>query len=208
MDPNIPGDQRMNHETTLNEHAQILASQCPDLARAYSVSGPLNSRKKPKGFETLWHTIVGQVISIQAAKTIWARLDGRGLITPQGIAGASDEALRECGLSRPKIKTIRAVLDAQVDFTALSSKTDQEIEAALTQIWGIGTWSARIYLIFALDRPDIMAGNDLALQAAVEHLLSLNQRPTAAQLEGIAERWRPYRSVAAQMLWAYYAKIS
>jgi DNA-3-methyladenine glycosylase II len=120
-----------------------------------------------------------------------------------------DDGLRAAGLSRPKVRTLRALSEALVEgrlvLEPLQHADDEEVRAALTSINGIGPWTADIYLMFCLGRTDSWASGDLALQLAAWRALKLKVKPDARRLETIAERWRPWRGVAARLLWAFYA---
>ena len=119
----------------------------------------------------------------------------------------SDDEMRAAGLSRPKIKTLRAVAAAVkdgLDFDDLASRDDAEVRARLVSISGIGPWTSDVYLMFCIGRADAFAPGDLALQEAARLLMGLDARPSADELEVIAERWRPWRGVAARLLWSYY----
>ncbi len=154
--------------------------------------------------------VVAQQVSAASATAIWKRTeDTLRTITPSIIARASDDRLRACGLSRPKVRTMRAVADAvlsgDLDVDRLGDASDAEVHAALTRIHGIGPWTADIYLMFSLGRADAWAGGDLALQLAIARAFALNQRPTAGEALEQAEIWRPWRAVAARLLWSFYA---
>ena len=114
------------------------------------------------------------------------------------------------GLSRSKIRTLRAISDAcsgGLDLTRLEACSDEEVHAALTQVIGIGPWTADVYIMFCLGRADGWAPGDLALQIAAQRALELDERPDKDEMMDIAERWRPWRGVAARLLWAYYAAL-
>jgi DNA-3-methyladenine glycosylase II len=126
----------------------------------------------------------------------------------QTIAAFTDDEFRGAGLSRPKVRTLRAVsaaVAAGLDLERLDALSDEQVHEALTAISGIGPWTADIFLLFNLGRADAFAHGDLALQVAAQMLMDLDARPAAEELLGIAERWRPWRGVAARLLWAYYA---
>jgi DNA-3-methyladenine glycosylase II len=113
-------------------------------------------------------------------------------------------------LSRPKIRTLRAIADActnGLDLARLASAGEEDVHAALTQVVGIGPWTADVYIMFCLGRADAWAPGDLALQVAAQRALALDERPSSDALEEIGERWRPWRGVAARLLWAYYAAL-
>ncbi len=126
-----------------------------------------------------------------------------------GLLRTDDATLRAAGLSRGKVRTLRAlseaVLAGELDLAALDRAPEEEVREALVAINGIGPWTADIYLLFCLGRGDAFAPGDLALKLAVKSALALDEPPSAAELEAIAEQWRPWRGVAARLLWAFYA---
>jgi DNA-3-methyladenine glycosylase II len=128
-------------------------------------------------------------------------------MSPATLLQLSDSELRGAGLSRGKVRTLRAVSEAiaaGLDLDKLAQAPEEEVHAALTSLPGIGPWSADIYLLFCLARADAFAAGDLALQTAARTALGLDTRPSREELYDIAERWRPWRGVAAHLLWAYY----
>lgn len=188
----------------------MLADQCKVMSRILKRTGLPPPRDFPANFSGLAKIIVGQQLSAQSAAAIWARV-AQALfpITPETVQAASDTDLKLLGLSNGKIRTLRAlaraVLEDGLDFEALNAASDVVIVERLTGIHGIGPWTADIYILFALARRDAFAPGDLALQLAAQHHFKLESRPTAEELERIAERWRPARAVAARLLWADYA---
>jgi DNA-3-methyladenine glycosylase II len=188
----------------------MLTRQCKVMARILKRTGLPLPRDFPADFSGLAKIIVGQQLSTQSAAAIWSRVAAAlSPVTPKTIGAASDRDLKLLGLSNGKIRTLRAlslaVLDDALDFIELNASPDHIIVERLTAIHGIGPWTADIYLLFALSRRDAFAPGDLALQLAAQHHFKLQHRPTAPELEQIAERWRPARAVAARMLWADYA---
>ncbi len=186
-----------------------LVEHCEHMARAYAQAGAPLPRRRPDGFPAIVESIIGQQVSAQAGAAIRDRVRaGLGKVTPWAVLKVSDDALRSFGLSRPKVRYIRgvaeAVRDGRIDFDALRDQSDAEVLAALTALKGIGQWTAEIYLMFALGRPDVMPSGDLALQEATARLMDMPDRPKPKELAEIAERWRPWRSTAALMLWYYY----
>jgi DNA-3-methyladenine glycosylase II len=187
---------------------KALRRKCPHIRKMYGLAGVPAIRRREPGFEGLSRIIVAQQLSVASAAAIWARtaaaivpFDAPTLLT------LPDDALRGAGLSAPKIRTLRAIATAVtggLDLESLDGLSDEEVHAALTQISGVGPWTADIFLMFCLGRADAFAAGDLALQVAAQMALDLKERPTAAELLDIAERWRPWRNVAALMLWAYY----
>lgn len=187
----------------LAEGAAWLARREPRFALALPPQG-LPWRQRDEGFATLLGAIVSQQVSVASARAIWARLQAAGMCDPQALAGASDEDLRALGLSRQKARYARALAQAGIDFDALRAMDEEAIVATLTAIPGIGRWTAEIYAMFAMGRADIFAPADLALQESARLLFGLPDRPSERALRAMAEDWRPWRSVAAQLLWAYY----
>lgn len=191
-------------EADLAEGTAHLAAVCPVWARILPQIVPLPLRRQDDGFEAIANAIVGQQISVAAAASIWARMTAAGLLKPEVIAAASDEALRAAGLSRPKARYLKAIAGAGLDWQGLRQLPDDRAIAVLTALPGIGSWTAEIYLKFALGRADVLAAGDLALQEAARLMYGLSERPDAAALRRMAEPWRPWRAVAARGLWAYY----
>ncbi|QGX98722.1 DNA-3-methyladenine glycosylase 2 family protein [Roseovarius faecimaris] len=188
----------------VEEGADYLAEICPRMAYAQSLTGPLPLRRKPDGFAELLSAIISQQVSVASAAAIWQRMQAAGLTGPEAVANASEEALREAGLSRQKIRYARALAEARLDYAALRDAPTQEVVATLTQVPGIGVWTAEIYAMFSLGHADVFAPGDLALQEAARLLYDLPERPKDRALRQMAEAWAPWRSVAARILWAYY----
>jgi DNA-3-methyladenine glycosylase II len=186
------------------EGAAHLARVEPRFAAALAETGPLPLRRRKDGFEALLSAIVSQQVSVAAAAAIWGRLKAARLTGPRKIAGASDEALRACGLSRQKIRYARALAAARIDFAALREAPDEEVVATLVAVPGIGRWTAEIYAMFSLGRADVFAPADLALQESARILFGAEARPSERALREMALAWAPWRAVAARLLWAYY----
>ncbi len=166
-------------------------------------------RMREPGLPGLANIIVSQQVSIASANAIWGRL--AATLDPfhhTTILAASDDTLRSAGLSAPKMRTLRAIASAMEEgalaLDGLARLPADEAHAALTAVKGIGPWTADIYLLFCLGHRDILPASDLALQEAARVALALESRPDAKALHGIAERWQPWRGVAARVLWAYY----
>jgi DNA-3-methyladenine glycosylase II len=160
-------------------------------------------------FGTLIFQVVGQQLSVRATRAILGRLEqsfGGHLPSPEELLAAGPQVLRAAGLSARKAETLAALADRFVDGRlsdeALTRMSDEEIEAALTEVSGIGPWTARGFLIFALDRPDVLLSSDLALRHAVQRLYGLDHLPSESEMLEVAERWRPYRSLAVSYLFA------
>ncbi|MCH9808541.1 MAG: DNA-3-methyladenine glycosylase 2 family protein [Alphaproteobacteria bacterium] len=187
-----------------------LRRRCEHMRMIIRLTGTPPLRRRPDGFEGLARIVVGQQLSIASADAIWGRLtQGIAPLTPGNLLTASDDDLRSHGLSRPKIKTLRAAAQATQDgsvcFAELRQCHPDEIRRKLTTLPGIGPWSADIYAMFCVGIPDAFAPGDLALQEAARMALRLEARPGPDELLDLAEAWRPWRGVAARLLWAYYA---
>jgi DNA-3-methyladenine glycosylase II len=171
--------------------------------------GPPPPRHRPAVFATLMDVIIAQQVSTASARAISGRLVERlGRVTPEGVAALSDADLRAVGFSRQKTAYGRdlaaAFQDGRISLAKLRRMDDEEVIAALSSIKGIGRWSAEVFLLFALRRPDVMPAQDLALLVAAQRMKGLRSRPEPKKLLKLAEPWRPYRSYGARMLWHYY----
>ena len=181
----------------------------PRFAAAIAQVGYPEPRKRDRGYETLLRTIVGQQVSFQAAASVWAKLEAsRGDLTnPDAIISASFDELRACGLSRQKQGYARSLAElVKLETLSLHNlpEDDEEAIALLTQVKGIGRWSAEIYLLFAEGRPDIWPAGDLAVQIDVGAIMGLAERPGEKQVREIGEAWRPHRGAAAVFAWHHY----
>lgn len=188
-----------------------LAALCPHMRRALDEVGPLTTRKRDPGFQTLIRIIVDQQVSKEAGAAIWARLEGQlGAVTPDTVLAAGEAGLRAGGLSGQKARyalgIAEAVVAGELDFPRLARRPDAEVIETLTALKGVGVWSAEIYLLFAMGRPDVFPAGDLALQVAAGQLMGLDERPADKEIRVIAERWSPWRSIAALTLWRYYRR--
>lgn len=180
-----------------------------DFGRAIAEIGPPPPRGRPANFMALLHVIVAQQVSTYAAKAISDRLeDAMRSATPEAFLALTDTDLKAVGFSRQKMVYGRdlanAFLDGRLSIARLRRQSDEEAIAAITAIKGLGTWSAEVFLLFNLKRPDVMPAQDLALIVAAQRLKRLTERPSPKELRALAEPWRPYRSYAARMLWHYY----
>jgi DNA-3-methyladenine glycosylase II len=190
-----------------------LVARDPDLAAIEAAAGPLPWRRRDGGFAGLLQAIMGQQISNQAAAAIWGRLRALpGATTPAGLLALSEETLRGAGLSRPKVSHARALaeafLDGRLDAAAIALMDDEAAVAAIASVRGLGPWTAEVYLLFALGRPDVFPAGDLALAASAAHLKNLPARPAPAALRALAEPWRPWRGLAARLLWHHWRHVT
>jgi DNA-3-methyladenine glycosylase II len=176
------------------------------------VSGRPALRRRPAGFAGLCAIICAQQLSTASAAAIWGRLSTAfDPFHHDALRRARADKLARIGLSRPKIKTVKgigtAIAKGIIDLDALAAMTADEAHAALTRLHGIGPWTADIYLLFCLGHADAWPAGDLALQEAARLALGLRRRPTAVEMVKIAEEWRPWRGVAAHVLWNYYRAL-
>lgn len=188
-----------------------LAAGDPILAAALNTCGLPPPRNREPGFSSLARIIVGQQVSTASAVALWGKLTaGISPFTPERVVRRNEEELRALGLSRQKadymLGLAREIVDGRLDFDRLHALDDEAAILEITRIKGLGRWSAEIYLLFALQRPDIWPAGDLALQVGMQHLKGLRQRPDPKRMIKLAEAWRPYRGAAAHFLWHYYAK--
>ncbi len=196
-------------DADLEEAVTLLQAECEVMRRIVPVAGPPPMRRSLAGFDGLVRIIVDQQVSVAAGKAIWAKLcQNFPERTPIAFLSADEEKLRASGLSGPKIRTVRAIsaalAEGGLDLDALGTMEADAAKALMTRIKGIGPWTADIYLMFCLGHADAFAPGDLALQEAMRLAFRLDERPTERETGLIAERWRPWRAVAARILWAYY----
>lgn len=185
-----------------------LAALDPRFAAGLTSYGHPPLRNADEGYAALLRAIVGQQVSVYAARSIWNRVAALvDPMTPERLLEFSDEQLRACGLSNNKVKFARSLAldtaEKRIVFEALAALDDDAVVTMLTQAKGIGRWTAEIYMMFALGRPDIMPANDLGLIVAAQHFFGLRRRPDPHKLLKMAEAWRPWRTVAALFLWHY-----
>jgi DNA-3-methyladenine glycosylase II len=197
---------------TLHESLDELARLEPAFARVLERHGRPQPRVSPPGAVTLLRTIVGQQVSVAAARSMWTKLEAAYGEPPDlsAILKASDEELRAAGVSRQKAGYARSlaglVLSGDLDLDALP-KDDEEAIELLTRIKGIGRWSAEIYLLFAEGRRDVWPAGDLAVQISIGRLFGFEDKPSEKQLREIGERWRPHRGAAAVLAWHSYNSV-
>jgi DNA-3-methyladenine glycosylase II len=194
---------------SIRAHVEALASREPAFARVVEQHGVPAPRNSEPGAQTLLRTIVGQQVSVAAARSMWSKLEAAYGSPPDLnlLLAATDEELRGAGISRQKAGYIRSlaelVISGELDLHKLPGD-DEEAIALLTRIKGIGRWSAEIYLLFAEGRADVFPAGDLAVMVEIGRLMGLADKPTEKQLREIAEQWRPYRGAAAILAWHSY----
>ena len=188
---------------------RLLLRRDPVLAAVIRKHGAcgLASAQRADHFSALVRAITGQQLSTKAASTIYARLAALmpGGVTPGALSTLTDDQMRTVGMSRQKISYFRDLsekaLSGAVPLDALDGLSDDEVIAALTRVKGIGRWSAEMFLMFRLHRPDVLPVDDLGIVNAVKNVYRLRKPPTAERIRKIGEAWRPYRSVASWYLW-------
>lgn len=189
----------------LDPHLRLIASRC----------GPVPLRLSEPGFAGLASIVVSQMVSRASADAIWGRIvngTGTGVVTAESYLAVDPDIAAGFGLSRAKAQTLlsiaTAVAEGGLDLEVLSRMDAASAMAELTAVKGVGPWTAEVYLMFCGGHADIFPAGDVALQAAVAHALEMEARPAASHLAGLAEKWSPWRSVAARLFWAYYAAIT
>ena len=194
---------------TFNKALNILAQCDPDLGAVIAKFGKPPIWRRPRGFETLVLLILEQQVSLASARAAYDRLAATAVeLAPEKMLTLRDDEYRAAGVSRQKTRYIRhlsdCILDRSLRLDGLGRMSDDDVRAHLMQIKGIGAWTADVYLLMALMRPDVLPVGDIALQAAAHGIKGLDARPNPDQLTEIGEEWRPWRSVAARILWHHY----
>ena len=188
---------------------RYLSARDKDLARIVSVYGPPPLWAREQGFHSLIHIILEQQVSLASARAAYNRLrEAVNPLTPEGFLTLTDEALKRIGFSRQKTRYGRelsmAIIGGKLELSRLEELKDEEAKEALMSVKGIGPWTADIYLLTALGRPDIWPKGDIALEVAVQEIKGWRKRPGPEELKKMSEQWQPWRAVAARMLWHYY----
>jgi DNA-3-methyladenine glycosylase II len=195
--------------TSIRSAVEALAAREPAFARVVEKFGVPKPRRGERGAQTLLRTIVGQQVSVAAARSMWAKLEAAFGSPPElaKLLTATAEEMRAAGMSRQKAGYIRSlaelVISGELHLGSLP-KDNEEAIALLTKIKGIGRWSAEIYLLFAEGRPDVFPAGDLAVQIELGRLLGLKEKPSEKLLRELAEPWSPYRGAAAVLAWHSY----
>jgi DNA-3-methyladenine glycosylase II len=194
---------------TLASAASELAAADPDLRAVLDRLGPPPLWDREPGFATLVHIILEQQVSLASAKAAFEKLTAAvSPLDPASFLTLDDADLKAIGFSGQKGRycriLARAVLDGSLDLGAMTQLDNDKVRGELTAITGIGPWTADIYLLMVLCRPDIWPKGDLALVAAAKDLKGLDSTPSPAEFQALGEPWRPWRSVAARMLWNHY----
>src|SRR5271165_864350 len=202
----------LRDDADLDAALAALAAADPRLARLLDIAGRPSLRRRPAGFSGLCAIICSQQLSTASAAAIWGRLSAAfDPFHHDAIRRARPVKLARIGLSRPKIKTMkaigRAIARGTIDLHALAGMQADDAHAALTALHGVGPWTADIYLLFCLGHADAWPAGDLALQEAARLAFDLKRRPARQDMIKLAEAWRPLRGVAAHLLWNYYRAV-
>jgi DNA-3-methyladenine glycosylase II len=186
--------------------SRALAASDPALGALIDRVGSIRRGPYETGFPVVARSIVAQQLSEKVAPVIWARVVERVGVTPEALAAAPPQELRDCGLSWRKVEYLQgiaqATLSGEIDWDGLASLPDEEVITELTSLRGVGRWTAEMYLIFALGRPDVLALDDLGVRISAGKMLGLGRATTREELAERGELWRPYRSTASLWLWA------
>lgn len=186
-----------------------LSASDPHLARVYETYGTPPLWERPTGFGTLLNIILEQQVSLASAKACFDKLAAHlGEVTPANLLSINDADLKTIGFSRQKAAYARhlseAIIENRIDLDGLHLLPDAEVKAELVKLKGVGEWTSDVYLLMAMLRPDVMPKGDIALHAAYQKLTKADKRPGSDEFVAMAEKWRPFRSVAARLLWHFY----
>lgn len=186
-----------------------LSQEHDEMALVYNTYGPPPLWDRPTGFGTLLNIILEQQVSLASAKACFNKLSAHiGEVTPVKVLAINDTVLKTIGFSRQKTAYARhlseAIINKHIDLDSLHKLPDAEVKAELIKLKGVGEWTSEVYLLMAMLRPDVMPRGDIALHAAYQKLTGAGKRPGSDEFIVIAEKWKPFRSVAARLLWHYY----
>ncbi len=198
----------------LNDHeikqaCVILSQENEEMAFVFNKYGQPPLWARPTGFGTLLNIILEQQVSLASAKACFDKLQSQcGVVTPEKVLKFGDSDLKTMGFSRQKAAYARylseAVIDKRINLDALHEMADLEAKAELVKLKGVGDWTSDVYMLMAMLRPDIMPKGDVALHAAYKKLVNAEKRPGSDEFLLISEKWKPFRSVAARLLWHFY----
>lgn len=199
-------------ETNLTEVCLELSAKDSDLASIFETYGTPPLWAREANFATLIHIILEQQVSLASALSAFNKLKEKlEEVTPKNVLELTDEELKQCYFSRQKTiyarELAKAIIERNLDLESLKELTDEEVKTELKKIKGIGDWTADIYLLMSLLRADVMPKGDLALHAAYQKITQSETRPSSDEFQIIAQRWKPFRAVAARLLWHYYLSV-
>src|SRR5262245_46045341 len=213
MSPRPTGAHAREAAAEFSDAERELIAADRKLGKLIKSIGPIEPERDRRGsredpYEALARAICGQQLSTKAAATIWGRIEalfGGGTPTPKQVIAADPQELRDAGLSWSKVSYFRdlaeRVQDGELDVERLPQLSDEEVIEELTEIKGIGRWTAEMFLIFHLGRPDVLSTGDLGIRKGAQLAYGLDEMPTEAELEQMGERWRPHRTVACLYFW-------
>lgn len=186
-----------------------LSQEHAEMAFVYNTYGPPPLWDRPAGFGTLLNIILEQQVSLASAKACFDKLTANiGDVTPVNLLAINDADLKTIGFSRQKTAYARylseAIINKHIDLDSLHKLPDAEVKAELLKLKGVGEWTSDVYLLMAMLRPDVMPRGDIALHAAYQKLTGEDKRPGSDEFVAMAVKWKPFRSVAARLLWHYY----
>lgn len=192
----------------MDKAVKYLSSKDPILAKIVEKVPPFERHKGGNYFEDLTESIVSQQLSVKAADTIWKRfiaLLPEEKVTPENVWEIPDQKFRDAGISWSKISYIKDLakktMESGIIFEQFEIMTDEEIIEELVKVKGIGRWTAEMFLMFAMERPDVFSYGDLGLRRAIQKWYGFDHEPTQTEAEKIAEKWKPYRTIACRYLW-------
>lgn len=196
-----------NHKS--KEAILYLVSRDKDLLNLFIENSDFGEYKREKNFKGLLQLIIEQQLSVASANAIYRKLLKKTIsISPESILNLNHNSLKECGLSRQKISYISGLakncINKEINFNKINKLSDDDLITEITKIKGIGPWTAQCYMLACLKRGDIWPVADLGLMEAVKRIKKLKKRPTEIEMEKISQKWRPYRSTVANVLWASY----
>jgi DNA-3-methyladenine glycosylase II len=199
-------------DAAIRKALDALAQDHPEVARAVAQVGYPLSRRREHSFDSLARIVMGQQLSVKAAATIAQRVDETvgGALEPTKLLATAPDQLRAAGLSRQKISYLQslaeAVISGDLPVETLPELADEEVEAAITAVRGFGRWSAHMYMMFALGRPDIWPSGDLAVRVGFGRIMGWKDRPDEKQVIEKGGAFSPYRSALALLCWQFYSE--
>jgi DNA-3-methyladenine glycosylase II len=200
-------------DAAIHKALDALAQDHPEVARAIAQVGYPPSRRREHSFESLARIVMGQQLSVKAAATIAQRVDETvgGALGPEMLLATAPDQLRAAGLSRQKISYLQslaeAVISGDLPVETLPELADDEVEAAITAVRGFGRWSAHMYMMFSLGRPDIWPSGDLAVRVGFGRIMGWRDRPDEKQVIDEGGAFSPYRSALALLCWQFYSEV-
>ena len=200
-------EKTLNSQKDVNQGLNYLSKKDNCLSNLISMINDFPLPKRNSGFEALLKIIISQQLSTKAANSIWNKFIGSNLTSRTNILAANEQTLLFHGLSRQKCIYVKALANENINYDELAKKSSEEIVNRLTQIKGIGKWTAQIYCLFSLGKANIFPSGDLALQESIKIIFGLKERPSEQEVIKISEKWDPWKSLAAHLLWNYYNKI-